>query len=226
MLPTQRPLNTQRSNAAFLYPPLPHSFLHTFIAVGATITVFGLYVAETLDIVIGAALAAMVMLLTGCLSVEQARRAIRWEIVLVIAASLGVSTGMEQSGASGALMDRKLLCLCCPAPLRPARCRKLRSRPGRLTAAALLARPGGPRPDVQSSSPPCSPLPCRAAAIANGLVSGGRAIGSKAFVIIGEPSAGWRGRLAKAGRLAGVATMLGLSADGQETSISLANCLF
>lgn len=32
---------------------------------------------------------------------EQARRAIRWEIILVIAASLGVSTGMETSGASG-----------------------------------------------------------------------------------------------------------------------------
>ena len=28
---------------------------------------------------------------------EQARRAIRWEIILVIAASLGVSTGMETS---------------------------------------------------------------------------------------------------------------------------------
>jgi di/tricarboxylate transporter len=76
--------------------------------------VFGLYVAETLDIVIGAALAAMVMLLTGCLSVEQARRAIRWEIVLVIAASLGVSTGMEQSGASGA-RGREHSSPCCPS---------------------------------------------------------------------------------------------------------------
>lgn len=35
------------------------------------------------------------------MSVEQARNAIRWEIVLVIAASLGVSSGMETSGASG-----------------------------------------------------------------------------------------------------------------------------
>ncbi|PRW20813.1 Receptor of activated kinase C component of 40S small ribosomal subunit isoform A [Chlorella sorokiniana] len=83
----------------------PPRFLHTFIALGVTITAFGLFVAETLDIVIGAALAAMIMLITGCLSVEQARRAIRWEIILVIAASLGVSTGMESSGASAAIAN-------------------------------------------------------------------------------------------------------------------------
>ncbi|KAL4441024.1 hypothetical protein ABPG77_010455 [Micractinium sp. CCAP 211/92] len=83
----------------------PPRFLHTFIAVGVTIAAFGLFVAETLDIVIGASLAAAIMLLTGCLSVEQARRAIRWEIVLVIAASLGVSAGMETSGASAAIAN-------------------------------------------------------------------------------------------------------------------------
>lgn len=43
----------------------PRRFLHTFIAVGVTITAFGLFVAETLDIVIGASLAAAIMLLTG-----------------------------------------------------------------------------------------------------------------------------------------------------------------
>ena len=73
---------------------------------GVTIAAFGLFVAETLDIVIGASLAAMIMILTGCLSVEQARRAIRWEIILVIAASLGVSSGMETSGASGECSQR------------------------------------------------------------------------------------------------------------------------
>ena len=123
--------------------PLPRSFLHTFIAVGVTIAAFGLFVAETLDIVIGASLAAGIMIATGgrvgkqvrrsaggggapsqralgrsplcsrplppnhtgCLSVEQARRAIRWEIILVIAASLGVSAGMETSGASAAIAN-------------------------------------------------------------------------------------------------------------------------
>ena len=43
----------------------PRSFLHTFIAVGVTIAAFGLFVAEVLDIVIGAALAAAIMLVTG-----------------------------------------------------------------------------------------------------------------------------------------------------------------
>lgn len=49
-----------------LRPPLlPRSFLHTFIAVGVTIVAFALFVAEVLDIVIGAALAATIMLITG-----------------------------------------------------------------------------------------------------------------------------------------------------------------
>lgn len=98
---------------------------------------------------------------------EQARRAIRWEIILVIAASLGVSTGMETSGASG---KRSMLLL----------------RLHHLHAALLPPHP-------QWSHHPATPLTARptahgvpAAAIANGLVSIGRKAGGQGFIIIGE----------------------------------------
>lgn len=52
----------------------PRRFLHTFIAVGVTIAAFGLFVAETLDIVIGASLAAAIMLLTGACGMSGAGR--------------------------------------------------------------------------------------------------------------------------------------------------------
>lgn len=53
-------------------------FLHTAIAVAAIATAFVLYALEVLDILPAAAVVVAVMLLTGCMSPEQARRAIRW----------------------------------------------------------------------------------------------------------------------------------------------------
>lgn len=64
--PPCQPANLPAPPTHLSQPCLPsHRFLHTFIALAVTITAFGLFVAETLDIVIGAALAAMIMLLTG-----------------------------------------------------------------------------------------------------------------------------------------------------------------
>ena len=123
----------------------------------------------------------------GCLSVEQARRAIRWEIILVIAASLGVSTGMETSGASGGGRRWVGVMCCCmvgwlwvcywagPAQDRgPAASSTVPTTPP-------VALPCGEPP------PPVFPrrLPTRAAAIANGLVDIGRKAGGQGFIIVG-----------------------------------------
>lgn len=56
----------------------PPRYLHTGICAALVITAFVLYATEVLDIVVGAAISVAVMLVTGCLSAEQARRAIRW----------------------------------------------------------------------------------------------------------------------------------------------------
>jgi di/tricarboxylate transporter len=83
----------------------PPRYLHTGICIALVATAFILYALEILDILIGAAIVATTMLVTGCLSGEQARRAIKWDIYLAIAGSFGVSAGLEQSGAAAAIAN-------------------------------------------------------------------------------------------------------------------------
>jgi di/tricarboxylate transporter len=47
-----------------------------------------------------AILTTMLMLATGCLSGDQARRSILWEVYLAIAAAFGVSNAMESTGVA------------------------------------------------------------------------------------------------------------------------------
>ncbi len=81
----------------------PPRLWHTAIAIAATATAFFLYAFSVLDILLGAAFAAAIMLLTGCLSGDAARRSINWTIFLTIAGSFGVSSALENSGAAAAI---------------------------------------------------------------------------------------------------------------------------
>jgi di/tricarboxylate transporter len=83
----------------------PPRYIHTAICVILTATAFILYATEVLDILVGAGLAVVAMLLTGCLSPDQARNAIRWDVYLMIAGSFGVSAGLEQSGGAAAIAN-------------------------------------------------------------------------------------------------------------------------
>jgi di/tricarboxylate transporter len=83
----------------------PPRYYHTAICVALIATAFILYGMEELDIIIGAAIVAGALLLTGCLSGDQARNAIRWDVYLMIAGSFGVSAGLEQSGGAAAIAN-------------------------------------------------------------------------------------------------------------------------
>jgi len=83
----------------------PPRYIHTAIAAILTATAFILYATEVLDILVGAGIAVTAMLLTGCLSPNQARNAIRWDVYLMIAGSFGVSAGLEQSGGAAAIAN-------------------------------------------------------------------------------------------------------------------------
>lgn len=83
----------------------PPRYLHTGIAIASITTAFILYALEVLDILPGAAIVVAIMLLTGCMSPEQARRAIRWDVYLMIAGSFGVSAALEQSGGAAAIAN-------------------------------------------------------------------------------------------------------------------------
>ncbi len=53
------------------------------------------------DVVLAAILAAVGMILTGCLSAGEARKSIEWQVLVTIAAAFGVGTAMQKSGLAG-----------------------------------------------------------------------------------------------------------------------------
>jgi len=55
--------------------------------------------------VIIAFMAAGLMLATGCLSIQAARRSINWQVLVMIAAAIGLSRAMDRSGAAELLAD-------------------------------------------------------------------------------------------------------------------------
>ncbi len=53
----------------------------------------------------GALVAAGLMLLTRCCRIEQARRAIDWQVLLAIAASLGIGAALDKTGAADSITE-------------------------------------------------------------------------------------------------------------------------
>lgn len=56
----------------------PPRYLHTAIAIASIATAFTLYATSIIDILPAATIVVAIMLLTGCMSPDQARRSIRW----------------------------------------------------------------------------------------------------------------------------------------------------
>ena len=76
----------------------PPRFNRVAIAVLAAITAIVLAITNVLDLFTSALAASGVMLLTGCLSGDAARRAIKWDVLITIAAAFGISNAMENTG--------------------------------------------------------------------------------------------------------------------------------
>ncbi|EFN59045.1 hypothetical protein CHLNCDRAFT_56692 [Chlorella variabilis] len=83
----------------------PPRYLHTAIAIASIATAFTLYATSIIDILPAATIVVAIMLLTGCMSPDQARRSIRWDVYLMIAGSFGVSAALEQSGGAAAIAN-------------------------------------------------------------------------------------------------------------------------
>lgn len=69
-------------------------------AIGILLGMIGVVVAGLAPISVAALAAAVLMVLCGCLRVEEAHRAIEWNVVFVLGGTLALATAMEQSGAS------------------------------------------------------------------------------------------------------------------------------
>ena len=80
-------------------------------AIFAVAIVAGVVIAATLDlapIVVTALVGSVAMVLSGCISLEEAYQAIEWKIIFLLAGVLSLGVALEQSGAA-ALMSSNML---------------------------------------------------------------------------------------------------------------------
>lgn len=72
-----------------------------YVAIGALGVMLLLLLTGWVPTVMAVLITGLLMVLTGCLNMEQAYRSINWESVVLIAAMLPMSTALEQTGGAG-----------------------------------------------------------------------------------------------------------------------------
>jgi di/tricarboxylate transporter len=77
--------------------------LHRVIAAVTAIAMIAVVIADKFTLLTSASAAALVLVATGCLSLHNAAHAVNMPVMLAMAASFGISKGMEVSGAADAL---------------------------------------------------------------------------------------------------------------------------
>jgi di/tricarboxylate transporter len=70
------------------------------IALGILGLMVGLAATSTLSLFLSVTLAVVLMLATGCVRPTRARRSVEWNVILTIAAALGLGQAMDKSGAA------------------------------------------------------------------------------------------------------------------------------
>ncbi|GAX22225.1 hypothetical protein FisN_19Lh293 [Fistulifera solaris] len=74
-------------------------------AVLITAAMLAIYTAELIDLVVGGLLASFVMVAIGCMSEQEARDSLHWDIYVIIGSAFGIGTGMMNSGLADVLAD-------------------------------------------------------------------------------------------------------------------------
>ena len=88
---------------------IPKNVKHKMpIAIATLIAVIGLVVFAGLDISLAMVMGAVTMVLTGCLSIEEAHESIDWRTVFLVAGMLPLGTAMESTGAARYIADGML----------------------------------------------------------------------------------------------------------------------
>ena len=57
------------------------------------------------DLIVAALITSAVMLMAQCLTGEQARASVKWDVIITVAAAFGVSAGMENSNVAKIIAD-------------------------------------------------------------------------------------------------------------------------
>jgi di/tricarboxylate transporter len=75
------------------------------IAIGAMLLAIGMTIFAGMDIALAMVIAAMVMILTGCLTIEEAYDSVDWRTVFLVAGMLPLGIAMAQTGTARYLAD-------------------------------------------------------------------------------------------------------------------------
>jgi di/tricarboxylate transporter len=75
------------------------------IAIAILVSVIGLVIFGGLDISLAMVMGAVAMVLTGCLTIDEAHQAIDWRTVFLVAGMLPLGTAMESTGAARYIAD-------------------------------------------------------------------------------------------------------------------------
>jgi di/tricarboxylate transporter len=86
----------------------PPSHDRAWIAMAVLVGMVTLVTLEWLPMLQAALLAAAILLLARCVSIEAARRSIDWEVLLAIAASLALGTALETTNAARQIADQMI----------------------------------------------------------------------------------------------------------------------
>ena len=82
---------------------MPPRFHLLYVAGAAAAAMIALAVANVLPLFTSALLAAGVMVCTGCLTQEQVRESVNWQVIVTIATAFGLSNAMQNAGIAGNL---------------------------------------------------------------------------------------------------------------------------
>jgi di/tricarboxylate transporter len=77
-----------------------------WIALLLFVVLLALMTTQVVPILVGAALVAVAMVASGCLSAGEARQSIELQVLVTIAASFGIGTALEKSGAAAAIANQ------------------------------------------------------------------------------------------------------------------------
>ena len=88
---------------------IPKNVKHKMpIAIAILVSVIGLVIFAKLDISLAMVMGAVAMVLTGCLSIEEAHESIDWRTVFLVAGMLPLGIAMESTGAARFIADLML----------------------------------------------------------------------------------------------------------------------
>jgi len=77
----------------------------TFIALGILLSVVIVAALEILPIAVSAPAGVVLMILTGCLTTEEAYNAVNWKIIILLAGVIPLGLAMDKTGAAGLMAD-------------------------------------------------------------------------------------------------------------------------